>query len=133
MTKVQRSKANAPRGNKKKLEAFEKALKEGGANGGQFELTLFITGNTPRSGRAIANIRSICESHLPDQYLLRIIDIYQQPSQAVTQQIVAAPTLVKYRPEPMKRLIGDMADSHRVLSTLDITDTASSTPTSNKA
>jgi len=83
-------------------------------------LRLFITGTTPRCTRAIRNIRAICEDHLPGQYDLEVIDIYQHPEQAKPEQIVVTPTLVKMRPLPFRRLIGDLSDNQRVLAGLDI-------------
>lgn len=85
-----------------------------------FDLQLFVTGNSPRSTQAIANIRSLCDEHLKGRYHLEVIDIYQQPRRAVSDQIIAAPTLVKSLPLPVKRLIGDLSDRARVLVALNI-------------
>ncbi len=74
----------------------------------------------PRSQRAIENIRRLCEEHLRGHYELKIIDIYQQPGLAEGAQIVAAPTLVKMLPLPLRKLIGDMSDEGRVLVALGI-------------
>ena len=83
-------------------------------------LRLFVTGATPRSTRAIENLRKVLELELPGRYDLEIIDIYQDPVATRDQQIVAAPTLVKLLPEPVRRIIGDLSDRERVLRGLDI-------------
>lgn len=83
-------------------------------------LRLYVTGTTARSTRAIANVRRICEEHLRNRYDLEVIDIYQQPMLAKGDQIIAAPTLVKHLPLPLRKLIGDMSDKDRVLMGLDL-------------
>ena len=85
-----------------------------------YRLRLFVTGTTPRSARAIQNIRAICEEKLQGRYDLEVIDIYQHPEQAKPEQIVVAPTLVKRLPLPVRRLIGDLSDQERVLAGLNI-------------
>jgi circadian clock protein KaiB len=81
---------------------------------------LFVTGMTERSSRAIANARSICEKHLRDRYDLHIVDLYREPERARTDEIVAAPTLVRMRPLPLRRLVGDLSDTSRVLRSLGL-------------
>jgi circadian clock protein KaiB len=81
----------------------------------RYVLKLYTTGNTHRSSAAISNIRSLCDAYLPGRYDLEVVDIYQQPAEAVSQQIIAAPTLVKHFPRPVRRMIGDLADRQRVL------------------
>jgi circadian clock protein KaiB len=83
-----------------------------------YNLKLFITGASPNSFRAIKNIRNICDEHLAGNYNLEIIDVYQQPLLAKDQQIIALPMLVKSTPMPLKRLIGDMSDTEKVLKGL---------------
>ena len=83
-------------------------------------LRLYVTGMTPRSSRAVANLRLLCETHLPDRYDLQVIDIYQQPASAKEEQILAAPTLIKKLPLPSRRMIGDMSDETRVLAGLGV-------------
>ncbi|AYL95944.1 circadian clock KaiB family protein [Mucilaginibacter celer] len=91
------------------------------ANGaGIFRLRLFITGASPNSTRAVINLKDICEKYLKDNYALEIIDVYQQPSIAQTEQIIALPLLVKKTPGMERRLIGDMSDVKRVLRGLGI-------------
>ncbi len=85
-----------------------------------YRLTLFVTGTTPRSARAIRNIRLICEDNLAGRYGLEVIDIYQHPELAKTEQIIVTPTLVKHFPLPIRKLIGDLSDTDRVLAGLDI-------------
>jgi circadian clock protein KaiB len=75
---------------------------------------------TSRSRRAIENIRTICEEHLHGSYELEVVDLYQQPVLASGEQIIAAPTLIKRLPLPLRRVIGDMSDTGRVLVGLDL-------------
>jgi len=86
----------------------------------KYVLTLFVTGSTPKSLRAIANLRSICQEHLLGRYELQVFDLYQQPELAKEHKLVAAPTLIKSLPEPIRRVIGDMSDTAEVLVGLDI-------------
>lgn len=83
-------------------------------------LRLYVTGTTPQSVRAIANIKHICEEHLSGKYDLEVIDLYQKPNLAKGEQIVAAPTLIKKLPSPLRRIIGDMSNTERVLVGLDL-------------
>lgn len=85
-----------------------------------YVLRLFITGASPNSARAIANIKDICEAHLSGRYSLEIIDVYQQPLLAKAEQIVALPMLVKKAPLPERKLIGDMSDTGKVLKGLGL-------------
>ena len=86
----------------------------------QYVLRLYVTGMTARSRRAIENVREICEAHLHGRYELEVIDIYQQPMLAKGDQIIAAPTLIKRLPLPLRRIIGDMSSTDRVLLGLDL-------------
>jgi circadian clock protein KaiB len=86
----------------------------------RYVLRLYVTGMTPRSGRAVKNLRAICNEYLDGRYDLEIIDIYQQPVLTKGEQIIAAPTLIKKLPLPMRRIIGDMSDRERVLLGLDL-------------
>ena|ERR1700760_2396808 len=85
-----------------------------------YELKLYVSGAAPNSLRAIANVKKICEQYIPGQYMLEVIDIYQQPDLAKEQQLVALPLLLKRYPLPSRRLIGDMSDSEKVLRGLGI-------------
>jgi circadian clock protein KaiB len=100
---------------------FEELLKNADAIQ-HYQLRLYITGTTTRSSQAISNIRSLCEEFLPGHYDLEVIDIYQQPTEAAKEQIIAAPTLVKELPIPPKRLIGDLSNRDRVMVGLSLTD-----------
>jgi circadian clock protein KaiB len=88
--------------------------------GEKYVLKLFITGILPNSIRALVNIKAICEKHLKGKYDLEIIDIYQQPTLAVKEDIIAVPVLIKKFPLPEVRLIGDLSDTVKVLKGLDI-------------
>jgi circadian clock protein KaiB len=90
------------------------------AKGPPYVLRLFITGTTARSSRAIANLRRLCEERLHGAYSLEVVDIYQHPEAAKEYQILAAPTLVKMLPLPLRRIIGDLANKERVLAGLDL-------------
>ncbi len=83
-------------------------------------LRLYVTGTTRRSVRAIENIRKICEEYLPDSYELEIIDVYQQPQLLNGDQIVAVPTLIKRLPSPLRKFIGDLSDTDKILLGLDL-------------
>ena len=85
-----------------------------------YELRLYIAGLTPQSQRAIRNVQAVCQEHLAGRYDLKIIDIYQQPLLAKGEQIVAVPTLIKHLPQPLRKLIGCMADAKTLLVGLDL-------------
>src|SRR5678816_4596990 len=80
-----------------------------------YSLRLYVAGQTPKSVVALRNLKEICEQHLLGRYDLEVIDILQQPVLAKGEQIIAAPTLVKKLPLPMRRLIGDMSNREHVL------------------
>ncbi len=86
----------------------------------RYVLRLYVTGTTPRSTRAIVNIRRICEEHLAGRYELQVVDIYQQPELASGAQVIAAPTLIKQLPLPLRRLVGDLSKEEKVLLGLDL-------------
>ena len=85
-----------------------------------YVLRLYVTGMTPRSVRAVNNLSAICDEYLEGRYDLEVIDIYQQPVLAKGEQIIAAPTLIKKLPLPMRRIIGDMSNRDHVLLGLDL-------------
>ena len=101
----------APARRKARAEAHKKA---------KYLLRLYVTGTTGKSMRAIQNVRRICEEHLRGLYDLEVVDIYKNLPLARGDQIIAAPTLIKRLPQPLRRLIGDMSDEQRVLVGLDI-------------
>ena len=86
----------------------------------RYVLRLYVTGMTTRSARAVKNLQAICDQYLHGRYDLEVIDIYQQPVLLIGEQIIAAPTLVKKLPLPMRRIIGDMSNRERVLLGLDL-------------
>jgi len=88
----------------------------------EYVLRLYVAGTTSKSIRAVANIKEICETSLKNRYDLEVIDIYQQPVLVKGQQIIAAPTLVKQLPLPLRKFIGDMSDTQRILVGLDLKD-----------
>ena len=86
----------------------------------RYILRLYITGHTPLSTKAIVRIRKICEDHLQGRYDLEVVDIAKNPTLAVGEQIIAAPTLIKKLPLPLRRFIGDMSQTERILVGLDL-------------
>jgi circadian clock protein KaiB len=100
-------------------KAFEDAL-AAQSHAGRYLLRLFVSGTTPRSARAIQNIRALCDEKLQGRYDLEVIDIYQHPEQVKPEQIIVTPTLVKKLPLPFRRIIGDLSDKERVLVGLDL-------------
>ena len=85
-----------------------------------WELRLYVAGQTPKSLSAFSNLKKICDEHLGGRYDLQVIDIYQQPTLANGEQIVAAPTLIKKLPLPLRKLIGDMSNTEKILLGLDM-------------
>ena len=85
-----------------------------------YVLRLYVTGSTPHSTRAITNIRKLCEEYLEDRYDLEVVDMSQNPALAEGEQIIAAPTLIRKLPLPLRRFIGDMSNTERILLGLDL-------------
>jgi len=92
---------------------------EGGSQS-QYVLKLYVTGKTPKSELAIANLRRICNEELQGQYHLQIIDVLEHPQVAEDDKILATPTLIKRLPPPLRRVIGDLSDKHKVLLGLEV-------------
>lgn len=90
------------------------------STGVTFELRLYVAGQTPKSVRAIENLRRVCEEHLAGQYTIELIDLLENPTLAKGDEIVAVPTLVRKLPEPIRRIIGDLSDTDRVLVGLQL-------------
>jgi circadian clock protein KaiB len=88
-----------------------------------YVLRLYVAGATGNSARAIVNIRKLCEEYLPGRYELQVIDISSDPAMAANEQIIAAPTLIKQLPLPLRRFIGDMSKTERILVGLDVRPT----------
>jgi circadian clock protein KaiB len=103
------------------FEKFEKALQD--QKHQKYVLKLFIAGNTSKSAAAIDSLRHICETELAGRYELEVVDIYQQPELVRGQQIIAAPTLIKQLPLPLRRMVGDLTRRERILVGLDLQPT----------
>jgi circadian clock protein KaiB len=86
----------------------------------EYVLRLYVSGQTPRSVLAIENMRRICAEYLSQHYTLEVIDIYQHPEACQQQQIIAVPTLIKVLPHPLRRIIGDLSNTEKVLVGLDL-------------
>ena len=86
----------------------------------RWELRLYVAGETPRSAAALANLRKICETHLAGKYSIDVIDLLERPQLARGEQIIAIPTLERRLPEPVRKIIGDLSNTERVLIGLDI-------------
>lgn len=96
----------------------------------QYILRLYVTGKTPKADVAIANLRRICEEELNHRYELEIVDVLEQPQAAEDDKIMATPTLIKRLPPPLRRVIGDLSDKHKVLLGLEVR-AEGSTPTAD--
>ncbi len=100
------------------FRTFEKAVAQKKAE--KYILRLYVTGMTPKSTAAIKNIKKICEGHLHGRYDLEVIDVYKHPTLAAGEQIIAAPTLIKTLPLPLRKFIGDMTNTDRILLGLEL-------------
>lgn len=98
---------------------FEKAAKSAAKNR-MYVLRLYVAGINRKSSIAIRSVKEICEQHLKGHYDLEVIDIYQQPTLAKGEQIIAVPTLIKKLPDPLRRFIGNLADQEKILVGLDL-------------
>ncbi|MEO5573451.1 MAG: circadian clock KaiB family protein [Gammaproteobacteria bacterium] len=108
------SEAKAPRKNKQLTsEAKDGSWKK-------FDLRLYISGSTPKSMAALANLKKICEEYLQESYRIEVIDLMLNPKLASSDQILAIPTLVRKLPEPIRKIIGDLSNTERVLVGLDV-------------
>ncbi len=106
---------------KSTTQQFEEALEKKRAKSERYVLKLFVAGASPRSVQAIDNVKRLCDKLLPGRYDLEVIDVYEQPGLVVGDQIVAAPTLIKKLPEPVRRLLGDCSNEAKVLVGLGLT------------
>ena len=100
-------------------EAFEEALNRKALRRAKYILRLYVTGSSANSLKAVSNLKKICDEHLPD-YDLEVIDIYKNPDAAREEQIIAAPTLVKKLPKPLRKFVGDLSNTQKILVGLDI-------------
>lgn len=89
-------------------------------NNGTHYLKLYVAGQTPNSARAFANLKNICEEHMPGKYKIDVIDLLKNPQLAKGDQIMAIPTLVKKLPLPLRKIIGDLSNTEKVLVGLDL-------------
>ncbi len=103
---------------KKDLNEMTAALGQRGDS--HYVLRLYVSGMTPKSQRALDNLKAICEEYLHDRYELEIIDIFQQPQLARAEQVIAAPTLIKELPPPLRKFIGDMSQTEKILVGLEV-------------
>ena len=101
-------------------EAFEAALKRKPLKRAKYILRLYVTGSAANSLKAVSNLKKICEEHLPHDYDLEVIDIYENPDAAREEQIKAAPTLVRKLPKPLRKFVGDLSNTQKILVGLDI-------------
>lgn len=99
---------------------FEELASALPADGSRYVLVLYVAGTTPRSTRAVRTIKQICEEHLAGRYDLDVVDIFQQPTLAEGDQIIAVPTLIKKLPPPLRRFIGDISNREKLLLGLDL-------------
>ncbi len=86
----------------------------------EYVLRLYVAGSTPKSSRAITNLKTICETHLKDRYVLTVVDLYSQQVRAKDDELMVAPMLIRQAPLPVRRLVGDMSQTERVLAALDL-------------
>lgn len=93
-----------------------------------YQLTLFVSGASELSARAIASARRLCDNHLAGRYDLCVVDVHEDPVAAITSRVFAAPTLVKNRPLPVRKLVGDLSDTEKVLLALELPITDSAPP-----
>ncbi len=105
-------------------DAFDAALIAQGddeaVEDGHYNLRLYVAGKTPKSVAALSNIQKICEEHLAGRFRIEVVDLLENPQLAAGDQILAVPTLVRRLPPPLKRIIGNLSDSERVLVGLDL-------------
>ena len=111
----------------------KRKAKPAAASSKVYSMSLYVTGATPRSTKAITNLRKLCEEHLPGKYELRIIDLYQEPEKAREGMVIAAPTLVKSFPLPLRRFIGDLSDKQNLMRGLEIKPVADGQPAKRPA
>jgi circadian clock protein KaiB len=114
------AKKSSPARKRKSGLAGELELPGSNSRQAKYVLRLYVSGSTSKSALAVENIKRVCEQHLKNRYDLEVIDIYQQPSLARDEQIVAVPALIKRSPPPLRRLIGDLSNLKKVLLGLDL-------------
>lgn len=87
---------------------------------GEVELRLYVAGQTPKSLHAMENLRRACDEHMPGRYRIEVVDLLENPQLAADDQIVAVPTLVRKLPEPIRKIVGDLSDTERLLVGLQV-------------
>ena len=87
---------------------------------GAYHLRLYVAGQSPKSVRAVENLRHVCEEYLPGRYTIELVDLVEHPERARTDEIIAVPTLIRKLPEPIRRIIGDLSDTDKVLIGLQL-------------
>ena len=97
----------------------------GDDTGGTWDLVVYVTGAFPKGQQAIENLRRACEEHLTGRYQIEIVDVLKDPRRAAADQILAAPTVVRRVPSPIRKLVGDLSDSNRLLIGLELPQSAS--------
>jgi circadian clock protein KaiB len=110
-----------------------KTTGKAGASEDVFELRLYVAGQTPKSLAALANLKRICEEHLKQKYRIEVIDLVKNPQLAQGDQILAIPTLVRRVPSPLRKIIGDLSNTERVLVGLDIRQTSGTLAAAERA
>jgi circadian clock protein KaiB len=100
------------------LHEFEKLVAD--LSQPNYLFRLYVSGTSPRSSQAISNVRRICEQYLPGHYEFEVIDVYQQPAETKSAQVIAVPTLIKELPFPPQRFVGDMSNTERIVVALNL-------------
>lgn len=102
------------------MKSVKSAKSKKAASAKQYDLRLYVAGQTPRSLQALSNLKRICEEHLAGRYRVEVIDLIKKPQLAAGDQILAIPTLVRAIPKPARKIIGDLSNTERVLVGLDL-------------
>lgn len=111
------ARASTPKVAGRVAKPASEAREEGGA---EWQLRLYVAGQTPKSAAAFENLKRVCETHLAGRYTIEVIDLLVNPRLAAGDQILAVPTLVRKFPEPIRKIIGDLSNEERVLVGLDV-------------
>jgi circadian clock protein KaiB len=102
------------------MDANGPAHDDGSGAPPMYELRLYLAGHSPRSVRAVENLRRTCEEHLPGRYRIELVDLLENPQLARGDEIIAVPTLVRMLPEPVRKIIGDLSDTEKLLIGLQL-------------
>lgn len=115
-----KKKSSKKKGKSRPLSLDEIAKTEGPGTGEKWDLRLYVAGQSPRSLAAFANLKKICEEHLPGRYNIEVVDLVKHPQLAAGDQILAIPTLVRKLPQPLRKIVGDLRDVEKALVGLQI-------------